>query len=109
MAVIYEWDVEELEEAPSELNGFDPDIVDHTFCDSYRQAVETLKMFQTVFEVPARIVLVRDVGNANEGITDRSWAYLNEDGTMPIYFEYGAGEQSLIPVPKRFHDEVARG
>ncbi len=97
MSVTYEWDVEELDgpDAP------DVEIVDHHHCDSYAEAVVILGRLGA----PGRIVLVRDVGNNLEGLTDRAWAYL-VDGKLPDTFTYGADEDSGIRVPKRFHQEI---
>lgn len=100
MAVMYEWDVEELD-APSTAE--DPEILDHNHCDTFAQALVILSRL----DAPGRIVLVRDVGNDVEGLTDRAWAYL-KDGQLPETFTYGADEDSGIRVPQRFHDEVAR-
>ena|SRR6218665_4019335 len=106
MAIVYEWDVEQLEEAPSAENDYDPDIYDHNFVDTFAQALDLYQGLGPNDRRKARIVLVRNVGNDTEGLTDRAWAYINEEGSLPIYFEYGAGETSLIPVPKKFHKEV---
>jgi hypothetical protein len=105
MAVTYEWDAEELEEAATEANGFDPDIADHHFCDTYAEAVEEAEYLASEGK-PSRIVLVRHVGDNLEGETDRAWAYM-ERGKLPETFTYGADEDSGISVPKRFHAEVA--
>lgn len=99
MATTYEWDVEELD-APATAD--DPEIVDHNFCDSYAEAVAIL----AGLDAPGRIVLVRNVGNDVEGLTDRAWAYV-VDGKLPDEFTYGADEYSGIRVPKRFHAEAA--
>lgn len=104
MAVTYEWDVEELEEAPAPENEFDPDIMDHHFFESYKWAKGTLQLLE-LFGSFGRIVLVRNVGNDVEGLTDRAWAYV-ENGKLPETFTYGADEDSGIPVPKKFHKEV---
>ncbi len=99
MAVTYEWDVEELEAPDTGDN--DPDILDHHFCDTYADAV------RIAAEYPARrIVLVRNVGNDTEGLTDRAWAYVS-GGKLPATFTYAADEDSGIAVPVRFHKEVA--
>lgn len=103
--VDYEWDIEELEEAPSAENGFDPDIADHHFCDSYAEAFDASTGYY--HDIPHRVVLVRNVGNEVDGLVDRAWAYIT-DGKLPETFEYGGGEYSGIPVPKRFHAEVAK-
>lgn len=97
MAVIYEWGVEELSD-----DSDDPEIIETHFVDSYLEA----QICCTRFDIKwFRIVLIRDVGNNIEGLTDRAWAYV-VDGKLPEYFEYSAGEKSDIKVPKRFHKET---
>ena len=97
MAVSYEWDVETLDEAPSEANRFDPDITDHHHCDSYVEALAIVDDHVNIARrgwsspIACRIVLVRDQGNDEEGLTDRSWAYVT-DGKLPEQFNYGGGE-----------------
>lgn len=105
MAVTYEWDVEELDIVGVDVD--DLDIIDHHFCDSYAKALVIAASFKDE-GVPTAIVLVRNVGNDLEGLTDRAWAYV-KDGKLPETFTYGAGEDSDIKVPKRFHTEVSRG
>src|SRR6218665_3066302 len=104
MAVIYEWDVEELEAPDTGDN--DPEILDHNHCGSYAEAKSIAAELEGCGFY--RIVLIRDVGNNLEGLTDRAWAYLKPNGTLPTTFTYGADEDSGILVPKRYHAEVAR-
>lgn len=49
-----------------------------------------------------RIALCRDVGCQAEGIEDRQYAYVNEDGELPETFDEGA------KIPKRFREELAK-
>jgi hypothetical protein len=106
MATTYEWDVEELEEVDNGSN--DPDIVDHNHFDTYAEALAFANGPHMVGK-PWRMVLVRDVGNDDEGLTDRAWAYVDYSLLrLPGFFEYGAGEVSGIAVPKRFQAEIDR-
>ena len=90
--VTYEWDVEEIDEFE--------DIIEHHHGNRLAEVIEWLQ------EPNTRLVLVRDVGNDIEGITDRTWAYV-EGGKLPDHFDYGGGE--IGPkVPKRFHDELRK-
>jgi hypothetical protein len=109
MAVRYEWDVETLDAAPSEANGFDPDILEHYHCETYAEAL-SMAAHYSAEGWPNRIVLVRDVGNDLDGLTDRAWAYM-KDGKLPETFSYAGAsnyEDSGIAVPKRFHREAER-
>jgi len=85
------------------------DIIDHNHADKLKD----LKHYEgdphrAAYEMggnpePAhlRLVLVRDTWE-DGGLGGREWAYLNEDGTMPDTFDYGA------KVPKRFKQEFER-
>jgi hypothetical protein len=48
------------------------------------------------------LVLVRDTWDECDGLDDREWCYLNEDGTMPDTFCYGT------KVPKKYKQEFER-
>ena len=91
MSASYEWDVEEVE-AESE------DIAEHWFQPNFARAkaLAGMKPSDGCFY---RIVLVRD------GANGRSWAYLNDDGTMPTRFKDAYGVE-LTKVPARFLKEV---
>lgn len=99
MATTYEWSVEFCDGPEDEA-----DILDSIFRDTYAEA---LADGQNDGRENWRIVLVRNVGDDLEGLTDRAWAYIR-DGALPETFTYGADEDSGIRVPKRFHDEVKR-
>ena len=94
MAVTFEWKLELMDEYG--------DIEDtmHFSDDELKDALEAfIKMAPEHYA--AEIVLVRDVGDDLDGITDRQHAYL-KDGTLPNVFEYGT------KVPARFHRIVAQ-
>lgn len=102
--VHYEWVVEHLAD-DSDLewlveHGQDPDILDVIHCKSYGEAVD----ISVALHGPYRIVLVRDMGNEEDGMIDRTWAYVVDD-KLPDNFDYGNDEEGPR-VPKRFHKEV---
>ena len=66
-------------------------LVDFADCD-LREALQ---------DHGSRLVLVRDVGNDIDGLTDRQRAYV-VDGVMPTHFDGGR------EVPKPFLNEFAR-
>ena len=93
--VEYEWDLEET--------FYDGDISEHHFSDRLAALKdETLFKADTFFW----LVLVRNecttVHGDIVGLDDRTWAYLNDDGTFPECFENGA------KVPKRLLKEFER-
>jgi hypothetical protein len=106
MAVTYEWVIE----------GIDAwgDIEDVHHADTYVEALKLAGHLRGVWP-SVDVGLVRDVGNDVEGLTDRAWAYV-VDGKLPETFNYGGADEELgipdqdsgIPVPKRFHAEVAK-
>lgn len=98
--IIYEWTVETLDFYP---DCDDPDIIDTSAFDTLSDALR----FHRETDEPSRIVLVRNVGNDVEGLTDRAWAYV-VNGKMNEFFELGGGEESNIRVPLRFHRELKR-
>lgn len=96
MTVIYEWDVETVETYDDGNN----DVHDHHHTKTFAEA----KAFAATTPPEGcthEIVLVRDDDDR------RSWAYLNEDGTIPSHF-YDANEGVWGKVPARYHKEVAR-
>lgn len=96
--VSYEWDIETFV-AP------DGDIIDHhhsnTIAGFAPQDVWAALNGDVNSEtnISTRLVLVRDVGDEVDGMTDRQWAYV-EDMRFPDAFDNGA------LVPKRFIDEL---
>lgn len=86
--VSYEWDYERTDE-----HG---DILDHNHADRLSQfAIE---------DITDSLVLVRDLGNENEGLQERTFAYV-KDNKLPEYFTDGAGNP-IHKVPKRFNEEL---
>lgn len=96
MAVTYEWTVEVLED-PSDQ---DSDILETQPFDHLEDALKFMR-----YEPEARLVLVRNVGNDLDGLTDRLWAYV-EDGKLPEYFEDG-GAETTVRVPGKCIRELA--
>lgn len=93
MSVRYEWDVEVVVTEESEAWEVG-EILDHHFQESKRGAVAHAA------ETPEPgtkhvAVLVRDTDR------NRSWAYMNADGTMPPNFLDAFGHP-VCPVPARF-------
>lgn len=100
MAVIYEWDVETQLEYPDGEN----DVIDHHHFECFSDALSYSKTAPEPHDegkTEHMLVLVRD---DNEG---RSWAYLDDDGTLPEFFMNADGKNTTR-VPKRFHEQVAR-
>ena len=100
--VTYEWDME---------SAYDyGDIIDHHHADKLKDLKcyenDPHRSFDELDGKPEpahlRLVLVRDTWDAWDGLGDREWCYLNEDGTMPDTFDWGA------KVPKRFKQEFER-
>jgi hypothetical protein len=87
-SISYEWDYETVDEFG--------DILDHNHADKLSQFTDQDKTDS--------LVLVRDEGNENEGVVNRSWAYVKE-GKLPEYFKDAAGCE-VSKVPKRFHLEL---
>lgn len=88
--VTYEWSLETIE---------DGDIIDSDFSDSLVWNAEELKGNE--------LVLVRNEGNENEGVTDRFWAYV-KNSKLPEFFQDGGGQTIKIKVPQKFHKELQK-
>jgi|SRR5215831_6089393 len=102
MGVAYEWVVEEIDP-----NDEYEDIQETSAWEKYIDALGSAEWVRRE-GLRADIVLVRDEGDDVDGLTDRSWAYLEKDGTLPTYFANSGGVDTTVKVPKRFHQEVAR-
>ncbi len=87
----YEWCYETVDE--------DGDIIDNDHED-------VLAEFSKERETNT-LVLIRDFGNEEEGLINRSWAYV-KDGKLPICFSGENGEYPNQIVPKRFHLELTK-
>lgn len=93
MGVYYEWDIEEVDE-----NG---DIQDHDFRDKLKDFVVKPAIDGDRYQ----LVLVRNVGDEDEGLVDRDWAYaIKCDGRWVLPEQFDGGTK----VPKRYHEELAR-
>lgn len=98
MTVHYEWDIETISLPEADILDHDHRATLAEFdADDLREAIKALG--------DTRLVLVRDVGNDADGLTDRSWAYV-EKGKLPERFAYCPGEGASVPV--RFVKELER-
>ena len=94
--VTIEWLVEELDS-----NG---DIYNVIHCDTYAAATKAAGWSDSETDIG----LVRDRGNPVDGLLDRQWAYLDEDGKLPERFS-GSGDDHAGPkVPAQYHLEIQR-
>lgn len=95
--VQYEWDCEAYD--PEDETG----DCDHNHGDTLAEVFTD--------EPNSKIVLVRDEYNDDDGVVDRSWAYLI-DGKLPEWTSMPDSRNEYTikchKVPKRFHDEVAK-
>lgn len=90
--VSYEWDYEIMDESGEE-------IVDHNHRD-------TLAEF-TKEDITGPLVLIRNEGNENAGLTGRLWAYVY-DGKLPEYFSDANEQETGYKVPAKFHTELSK-
>ncbi len=88
----YEWDLEELEHY-DEVNDTQ-DIIDHNHSGRLKELLHLKDEF-----ICSDLVLVLDIGDNDEGLKERYWAYV-VNNRLPDYFE-----NSYYKVPKRFHNE----
>jgi hypothetical protein len=107
MSVFYEWDVEEVAVSLGKYERQDVeegDIVEHWFQDNFADCLKHVATQKLEPGFKWEIVLVRntDATNAEE---PRTWAYLNDNGTLPEFFQ-GSGGDDQTRVPQRFHKEV---
>lgn len=100
MTVTYEWVVETLDFYDGCYD--DPDIIDTSGWNTLEEAYN----FALKCEEPWRIALRRDVGNDVDGLTDRSYAYPDENGRLPDRFETMMGAQDGAKIPKKYKDIV---
>lgn len=86
--ITYEWSREIEDE-----NG---EIIDSTFEDN-------------LFDLPTdgNLVLIRNEGNENEGVTARYWAYINNN-ILPEYFTNSYGNNTGYKVPNKFINELQK-
>jgi len=88
----YEWDCETIDTDTG-------DIIDHSHGATLRDVLSWARANPPESDTHHAIVLVRDE------YTERSWAYLNDDGTLPDFFEDSSGCR-VAKVPVRFHKEA---
>jgi hypothetical protein len=102
MTVEYEWDVEMLTIGDGVPDKSDNEVIDHYHCETFKEAVAWVARNTPEPGTRYAIVLVRD------DFDMRTWAYLEDDGTLPTHFMCAYG-LDRTKVPKRFHDQVAKG
>lgn len=90
--VSYEWVFEEYDE-----HG---DIVDPLFSDTLQDALSNVPDIQP--HNTYGVALVRSIGNDEDGLINRQYAYIDKDNKLPL--EFGEGQK----VPYRYHREVGR-
>lgn len=93
----YEWVVE----ADDDIG----DLYDVVHWETLTEAKRYAATLPVTFPERINIALVRDtIGDVDENIECRQWAYL-EDGKLPTTFKYASGGEGA-DVPKRFHKET---
>lgn len=92
-SVDYEWDIEAMD---------GEDIVDHFHSDALSYQADELRDALKA----GTLVLVRTVGNEDDGVTDRTWAYV-KDNALPERF-LNAYDIPCAKVPQKFHNELKR-
>lgn len=97
ISVWYEWDVEEVADGDSD-DLEDGEVIEHWFQESYSGCLFQMRK-EPNDGTKWQAVLVCNTDDS------RSWAYLQDDGTLPEFFE-DAYQQQTRKVPKRFHEEV---
>jgi len=95
--IYYEWCVESVVRETG-------DIEDLNFVGTFACARSEP---QTDDRYDYEIVLVRNEGNEDEGVTGRLWAYV-EDGVLPEFFANASGNATNVKVPKKFHKETKK-
>lgn len=91
----YEWDLEELE--PYDSANDCQDIIDHNHADKLKELLPIKNDFKH-----SDLALVLDIGNDEDGLEDRYWAYV-VNNRLPSHFD-----NSDYKVPQRFHKELKR-
>jgi hypothetical protein len=92
--VSYEWRIEEVDIDSEDIaDGYSFNTADEAVAD-FRQRPPDGRRFE--------LVLVRNRGNDAEGLVDRQWAYVGDDGQLPK--EFGGGAK----VPAAYHRALAK-
>lgn len=89
--VVYEWDYETVDTESG-------DIIDHNHATQLAD--------YSVSDITDTLVLIRDSGNENKGVEDRSWAYV-VNNQLPEYFSDASGNHTY-KVPVKFHRELSK-
>lgn len=90
MSITYEWDVETMQ---------DDEVFDHRHATNCSELITEFGIYCIGGYGKHRLVLIREEGDQDVGITDRSWAYVTDE-ELPEHFENGK------TVPSRFHKEL---
>jgi hypothetical protein len=93
-STVYEWVIEAIDE-----HG---DIVDVDHRESRAEAEASIAGATGRHDIG----LTRDVFDEVDGLIDRTWAYLQPDGTLPEYFSESGGAETRHKVPTRFRKEA---
>ena len=113
--VVYEWDAQ----VSATVDGpeyYADEVIDHDFRDTLAEIVRACarSLFRPHDGTTADIMLIRHLGNNDDGEKDRQWAYLNDDGTLPEYFTRHREtatetiEAQGAKIPQRFHAEARK-
>lgn len=105
----YEWCIETLD-ANSAFERFSMDIVDQDF-DSRLRNLDADTAWSAIDGKRRdnqcnHLCLVRSEWDEHLGLTDRVYAYVTCDATLPDTFESCEGNRPNMQVPKRFHREL---
>jgi len=108
--VEYEWAMQELDYYEGCNPNF-PDIVETWYCHGYRGCTAIEEAMRTHFahDGDSQVVLVRTMGNDEDGVTDRTEAVVNFEG-----FGNGCVGWTLdkfddrTKVPVKFHQQLRR-
>ena len=89
-STVYEWVIEEIDA--------DGNIEDVDHRDTRAEAEASVKGLPGRYDIG----LTRDVFCEFDGLIDRTWAYVQADGTLPAYFSDSGGGETRHKVPARF-------
>lgn len=96
MVTTYEWDAEHVDKSG--------DVLNHNHGDTLQDVRRLADAIDIEDGQRIDIVLVRDVW-VEDDLADRTWAYINDDGSLPARFTDSMGTE-FANVPKRFHVET---
>ena len=98
MTVYYEWDCETVAAVDTD-DAAENDVLDHAHGATLAEVLRWSRQNPPDPGTRHDIVLVRDDDDG------RSWAYMEDDGSLPEFFE-DAYCRRVAKVPKRFHAET---